>query len=177
MAGQRRLSCAARWYIPVPAPKPLERPRLRRPILILNGPNLNLLGTREPEIYGHTTLGDIQALSEARAKSHGLAADFRQSNEEGELVSWIQGARTKSSGIIINAAAYTHTSVAILDALLACGLPVIEVHLSNIFKREEFRHHSFVSRASTGVICGFGAQGYELAIDALANILSKAKTA
>jgi 3-dehydroquinate dehydratase-2 len=145
--------------------------------LVLNGPNLNLLGTREPEIYGRTTLDDIRGLAEARAKSLGLAADFRQSNDEGELVSWIQGARDTASAIIINAAAYTHTSVAILDALLACGLPVIEVHLSNIFKREEFRHHSYVSRASTGVICGFGAQGYELAIDAMAKILNKAKTA
>jgi len=150
---------------------------LSRAILILNGPNLNLLGQREPDIYGRTSLEDIRALASARAKAHGLEADFRQSNEEGELVSWIQGARTAAVGIIINAAAYTHTSVAILDALLACGLPVIEVHLSNIFKREEFRHHSFVSRAATGVICGFGAQGYELAVDAMAQLLNKAKTA
>ncbi len=106
----------------------------------------------------------------------GVEADFRQSNDEGELVSWIQGARTTAAGVVINAAAYTHTSVAILDALLSCGLPVIEVHLSNIYKREEFRHHSYVSRAATGVICGFGAQGYELAVDAMANLL-KAKTA
>jgi len=151
-----------------------------RVILVLNGPNLNTLGQREPEIYGRTTLEDIKGLASARAKNHGLEADFRQSNDEGELVSWIQGARTltphAAAGIIINAAAYTHTSVAILDALLSCGVPVIEVHLSNIYKREEFRHHSYVSRAATGVICGFGAQGYELAVDALANIL-KAKTA
>ena len=150
---------------------------MSRAILILNGPNLNLLGQREPDIYGRTSLEDIRALAAARANGHGLDADFRQSNEEGELVSWIQGARTAAAGIIINAAAYTHTSVAILDALLACGLPVIEVHLSNIFKREEFRHHSFVSRAATGVICGFGAQGYELAVDAMAQLLNKAKTA
>jgi 3-dehydroquinate dehydratase-2 len=147
-----------------------------RVILVLNGPNLNTLGQREPEIYGRTTLEDIKGLASARAKNLGLEADFRQSNDEGELVSWIQGARNSAAGIIINAAAYTHTSVAILDALLSCGLPVIEVHLSNIYKREEFRHHSYVSRAATGVICGFGAQGYELAVDALANIL-KAKTA
>ena len=101
-------------------------------ILVLNGPNLNLLGQREPDIYGRTSLDDIRALSAARAKLHGLEADFRQSNEEGELVSWIQAARGSAQGIVINAAAYTHTSVAILDALLACGLPVIEVHLSNI---------------------------------------------
>ncbi len=149
---------------------------MSRVILVLNGPNLNTLGQREPEIYGRTTLEDIKGLASARAKNLGLEADFRQSNDEGELVSWIQGARNSAAGIIINAAAYTHTSVAILDALLSCGLPVIEVHLSNIYKREEFRHHSYVSRAATGVICGFGAQGYELAVDALANIL-KAKTA
>lgn len=149
---------------------------MSRVILVLNGPNLNTLGQREPEIYGRTSLEDIKGLTTTRAKTHGLEADFRQSNDEGELVSWIQGARTSSAGIVINAAAYTHTSVAILDALLSCGLPVIEVHLSNIFKREEFRHHSFVSKAATGVICGFGAQGYELAVDAMANIL-KAKTA
>ena len=147
---------------------------MSRTILILNGPNLNLLGTREPEIYGRTTLEDIKALSTARANAAGLTADFRQTNDEGELVSSIQAGRGTAAGIIINAAAYTHTSVAILDALLACGLPVIEVHLSNIFKREEFRHHSFISRAATGVICGFGAQGYELAIDAMATLL-KAK--
>ncbi|MSO72395.1 MAG: type II 3-dehydroquinate dehydratase [Rhodospirillaceae bacterium] len=144
-------------------------------ILILNGPNLNLLGQREPDIYGRTSLDDIRALATARAESHGLKADFRQSNEEGELVSWIQGARTAAAGIVINAAAYTHTSVAILDALLACGVPVIEVHLSNVFKREEFRHHSFVSRAATGVICGFGAEGYGLAVDAMAQLLKTAK--
>jgi 3-dehydroquinate dehydratase-2 len=169
------------WYIPVDLntrPETLGvNLSVSRVILVLNGPNLNLLGQREPDIYGRTSLEDIRALTIARATSHKLEADFRQSNDEGELVSWIQGARTAAAGIIINAAAYTHTSVAILDALLASGLPVIEVHLSNIFKREEFRHHSFVSRASAGVICGFGAQGYELAVDAMAQILSKAKSA
>ncbi len=144
-------------------------------ILVLNGPNLNLLGTREPDIYGRTSLDDIRNLAIARAQSHGLEADFRQSNDEGELVSLIQAARTTAKGIVINAAAYTHTSVAILDALLACGLPVIEVHLSNIYKREEFRHHSYVSRAAAGVICGFGAQGYELALDAMAHLLKQVK--
>lgn len=150
---------------------------MSRAVLVLNGPNLNLLGAREPDIYGHTSLEDIRAATAARAKTHGLTADFRQSNDEGELVSWIQDARNNAAGIIINAAAYTHTSVAILDALLACGMPVIEVHLSNIFKREEFRHHSYISRAATGVICGFGAQGYELAVDAMARLLEKVKSA
>ncbi len=145
-------------------------------ILVINGPNLNLLGTREPEIYGTTTLDDLKAVTTAQAKRHGLAADFRQSNDEGELVTWIQDARTSAAGIIINAAAYTHTSVAILDALQACGKPVIEVHLSNIFKRESFRHHSYVSPAATGVICGLGAQGYVLAVDAMADLLTKVKT-
>ncbi len=145
-------------------------------ILVINGPNLNLLGTREPEIYGTATLDDIRAATVAQAKRHGLTADFRQSNDEGELVDWIQDARTGAAGIIINAAAYTHTSVAILDALQACGKPVIEVHLSNIFKRESFRHHSYVSPAATGVICGLGAQGYVLAVDAMADLLTKVKT-
>jgi 3-dehydroquinate dehydratase-2 len=147
-----------------------------RTVAVLNGPNLNLLGQREPEIYGHGSLDDLKAATVARAKTHGLSADFRQSNDEGELVSAIQTARTSAAGIIINAAAYTHTSVAILDALLASDLPVIEVHLSNIYRREEFRHHSFVSRAATGVICGFGAHGYELAMDAMAQILDSRKS-
>lgn len=149
---------------------------MSRTIVVLNGPNLNLLGQREPEIYGRGSLEDIKAATHARAKTHGLETDFRQSNDEGELVTAIQEARNSAAGIIINAAAYTHTSVAILDALLACDLPVIEVHLSNIYKREEFRHHSYVSRAATGVICGFGAHGYELAVDAMANILVSRKT-
>src|SRR5262245_47749541 len=113
-------------------------------ILILNGPNLNLLGTREPEIYGKETLKDIGAACAAHAKQFNLAVDFRQSNQEDELIGWIQQARTTHNGIIINAAAYSHTSVAILDALMAVKLPIIEVHLSNIFAREEFRHHSYV---------------------------------
>ena len=145
-------------------------------ILILNGPNLNLLGTREPEIYGKGTLDDLKIATAVRAKRHGLTTDFRQSNDEGELVEWIQGARSNAAGVIINAAAYTHTSVAILDALQACGKPVIEVHLSNIYKRENVRHHSYVSPAATGVICGFGAQGYVLAVDAMADLLTKVKS-
>ncbi|MDX2142824.1 MAG: type II 3-dehydroquinate dehydratase [Rhodospirillaceae bacterium] len=144
-------------------------------ILVLNGPNLNMLGQREPDIYGSTTLEDIKRQMDARAGELKLAVDFRQTNDEGELVTWIQGARGTAHGLIINAAAYTHTSVAVLDALLACGVPVVEVHLSNIYRREEFRHHSYVSRAATGIICGFGAQGYVLALDALAKLLSEKK--
>lgn len=140
-------------------------------VYILNGPNLNLLGSREPDVYGHTTLGDIKSSSEETANSCGLTIDFRQSNEEGTLVNWIQEARENAAGLIINGAGYTHTSVAIMDALLAAEIPVIEVHLSNIYKREEFRHHSYVSRAASGVICGFGAHGYVLAIEAMMNLL------
>jgi len=143
-----------------------------KPIFVLNGPNLNLLGVREPAIYGGETLADVGRRSQARAQALGLAVDFRQSNHEGKLVDWIQEARDGASGIILNAGALTHTSVAILDALNAAELPVIEVHLSNVFRREEFRHHSFVSPAAQGVICGFGAKGYELAIEAMANILA-----
>lgn len=145
----------------------------KTPILILNGPNLNMLGTREPSVYGRDTLDDIRKLTEARAKSLGLAVDFRQSNSEGELVTWVQEARTKARGIIVNAGAYTHTSIALLDSLQAVELPVIEVHLSNIFRREGFRHHSYVSLAATGVICGLGAKGYELALEGMAAILEK----
>ena len=137
-------------------------------IHIINGPNLNLLGTREPEIYGTTTLADIEAMCSARASAHGLEAICRQSNDEGELVTIIQSARQNAVGLIINAGAYSHTSVAILDALQAVEAPIMEVHLSNIFAREEFRHHSYISGIAAGVICGLGAQGYEMAIDALA---------
>lgn len=141
-------------------------------ILVLNGPNLNMLGAREPEIYGHETLADIEAACGRRAEALGLTIDFRQSNAEAELVTWIQEARSGAAGIIINAGAYTHTSVAILDALLLCTQPVIEVHLSNIFRREPFRHHSHVSAAAAGVICGFGGAGYELALEAMARMLA-----
>ena len=137
-------------------------------IFILNGPNLNLLGRREPEIYGATTLSDIEQACARRAADLELAIEFRQTNIEGELVSWIQEAGTKAAGIVLNAGAYTHTSVALLDALKAVDAPAVEVHLSNIFAREQFRHHSYVSPAALGVICGFGAVGYELALAALA---------
>lgn len=141
---------------------------MAKPIYVLNGPNLNLLGTREPEVYGRETLQDLQTRCEAKAAALSFALDFRQSNHEGELVAWIQEARTEAAGLIVNAGALTHTSIAMLDALLACPVPSVEVHLSNIFTREPFRHHSYVSKAAKGVICGFGALGYELAIEALA---------
>ncbi len=146
-------------------------------VYVLNGPNLNMLGLREPAIYGKDTLDDIKVRAQTRAKALGLEIDFRQSNIEGELVNWIQEARTKAKGIILNAGGYTHTSVAILDALQAAELPVIEVHLSNIFRRDEFRQHSYISLAATGVICGLGAQGYELALDAMAQLLARQKPA
>ena len=142
-------------------------------IFILNGPNLNLLGTREPGIYGAETLSDIEAACAAHAKGHGLAVDFRQSNLEGELVGWIQEARTKADALLLNAGAYTHTSIAILDALRAVDKPVIEVHLSNIFRREDYRKHSYVSEAATGIISGFGSHGYILGIDAAAKLINK----
>ncbi|MBV9521182.1 MAG: type II 3-dehydroquinate dehydratase [Alphaproteobacteria bacterium] len=140
-------------------------------VLILNGPNLNLLGVREPEIYGDETLSDIEEACLECAAPLALAIDFRQSNHEGQLVDWIQEARQAADGIILNAGAYSHTSIAILDALNAAALPVIEVHLSNIFRRDEFRHNSLVSRAARGVICGLGSHGYELALTAMARLL------
>ncbi len=146
-----------------------------KPVFILNGPNLNMLGSREQAVYGSETLADLEARCAARAKALGLAIDFRQSNVEGELVGWIQEARGKACGIILNAAAYTHTSIALHDALRAAEAPVIEVHLSNIYQREPFRHHSYVSPAALGVICGFGGHGYELALDGLAHHLKTAR--
>lgn len=143
-----------------------------KPIYVLNGPNLNLLGTREPAVYGHETLADVRSRVQARACALGLSLDFRQSNHEGELVAWIQEARETAAGIVLNAGGFTHTSIAILDALQTAELPVIEVHLSNIFRREPYRQHSYVSLAAKGVICGLGAKGYELALEAMADILS-----
>ena len=140
-------------------------------VFVLNGPNLNMLGQREPAVYGHTTLADVEKLCRERAEALGMAVDFRQTNHEGELVGWIQEARTAAAGIILNAGAYTHTSVAIFDALLAAEKPVIEVHLSNVFRREAFRHHSYVSPAAVGVIVGLGPSGYAYALDALAHQL------
>ena len=145
-----------------------------RPVLVLNGPNLNLLGKRQPEIYGHETLDDIEAQCRRVADELGLTVEFRQSNAEGELIGWLHAARDTIAGIIINPAAYSHTSVAIMDALAACPCPIIEVHLSNIHRREAFRHHSFVSHVATGVICGCGTQGYALALYRLAALFEKA---
>lgn len=142
-------------------------------ILILNGPNLNMLGTRQPEIYGKETLQDLMAAAGKRATELGFASEARQSNHEGDLVTWIQQARQEHDGIVINPAALTHTSVAILDALTLAEKPVIEIHLSNIHQREEFRHRSFVSKIAKGVICGFGGYGYVMAIEAMARILKK----
>jgi 3-dehydroquinate dehydratase-2 len=143
----------------------------RKKVLVLNGPNLNMLGTREPAIYGGSTLADIEKACAGRGKPLGLAVTCRQSNHEGELVTWIQEARGDQDGIILNAGAYTHTSIAIPDALAAAEVPFIELHLSNVFAREEFRHHSWLSPLAKGVICGFGAKGYDLALDAMADIL------
>jgi 3-dehydroquinate dehydratase-2 len=140
-------------------------------LYVLNGPNLNLLGSRETSVYGATTLADIEKLCGAAAKKHGLDLVFKQSNHEGELVDWLHEAKAKAVGVVINPGAYTHTSVALHDAIRAIGLPVIEVHLSNIFAREEFRHHSYVSPVARGVICGLGPDGYGLAIDGLAAAL------
>jgi 3-dehydroquinate dehydratase-2 len=139
-------------------------------ILVVNGPNLNKLGTREPEIYGHQTLDDIKAACATRAGALGLAVDFRQSNDEAEIIGWLQDAIGTVDGIVINPASFTHTSLAIADTLRMQDCPVIELHLSNIFAREEFRHHSWVSPAATGVICGFGATGYLLALEAMATL-------
>ena len=142
-------------------------------VLILNGPNLNLLGTRQPEHYGSETLADIEEACAFRARDLGLITDFRQSTTEGEIVDWIQLSRGKFVCIILNAGAYTHTSVAILDALLSCDVPVIEVHLSNIHQREEFRHYSYVSKVARGMICGFGGFGYQMALEAAAKIIKE----
>ena len=139
-------------------------------ILVINGPNLNLLGTREPKTYGSETLEDVKNKCETVAKELKLSCDFRQSNNEGEIVGWIQEAIEQHDGIIINAGAYTHTSVAIRDALLGFDKPIIEVHISNIFKREEFRHHSYISDVATGMICGLGTRGYILALQAISKI-------
>ena len=142
-------------------------------ILVLNGPNLNLLGIREPATYGSDTLADIEKLCRSQAKAEGLELDFRQSNHEGELVTWIQQARGTVDGVVINPAAYSHTSVAIHDALRMLDVPIVEVHLSNIHAREAFRHHSYVSAVASGVICGLGPTGYRLAIMALAEKLKE----
>jgi 3-dehydroquinate dehydratase II len=143
-------------------------------ILILNGPNLNLLGRREPDIYGRATLADLEAMCRAEAARLALEAETRQSNSEGELVTWVQEVPGRFAGLILNAGAYSHTSVALLDALRTLDEPLIEVHLSNIYQREAFRQHSYISLAAKGVICGFGPQGYVMALRALAAMLHDA---
>ncbi len=140
-------------------------------IAVLNGPNLNLLGTREPALYGSATIDDLEALCAETAQALDLSIDFRQSNHEGELITWVQECRGRARGIVINPGGYGHSSVALMDALLAVGVPAVEVHLTNIHAREEFRHVSLVSRAVRGVICGLGIRGYGLALTALAELL------
>jgi 3-dehydroquinate dehydratase-2 len=147
----------------------------RKTVYVLNGPNLNLLGTREPEKYGRATLADVERLCREAAKAHGLSVEFRQSNHEGAIVDWIQeAAREKAVGVVLNPAAYTTTSVAILDAILAAQIPVIEIHITNIHARESFRHDSYVSKVARAVICGFGVEGYRLAIGGLAAMVGAA---
>jgi len=145
-----------------------------KPIYVLNGPNLNLLGQREPEIYGRATLADIAAMATQRAGEHGLGLSCRQTNHEGELIGWVQEARTAAAAVILNAGGLSHTSVSLLDAARALDIPLIEVHLSNPYARESYRKHSYVSEAASGIICGLGATGYLLAVDAVAALL-KAK--
>ena len=146
-------------------------------IVVLNGPNINMLGLREPAKYGHATLDDLEALCAETAEELGLAIDFRQTNGEGELITWVQECRGRAAGIVINPAGYTHTSVALMDALLAVELPVVEVHITNIHRREAFRHLSYVSRAAVGVICGLGVGGYALGLRAIAGIIGQDETA
>ncbi len=145
---------------------------MKKPIYVLNGPNLNLLGVREPEIYGHSTLADVEKLCRESANKYGLGVEFAQSNIEGELISLIQKARTEACGLILNAAALTHTSIGIYDALKSLDIPIIEVHLSNPHAREEFRHKSFVSMVAKGVIAGLGINSYKFAIEAIAEIVN-----
>lgn len=146
---------------------------MTKPILILNGPNLNMLGKRQPEIYGHTTLKQVEEMCAARAKTRGHPISFHQSNREYELVEWIQGGMDGCSGVIINPAAFTHTSIAILDALNMLNQPIIELHISNPHKREPFRHHSYATMAATALICGLGVNGYVIAVDAMADLLAE----
>jgi 3-dehydroquinate dehydratase II len=145
---------------------------MAKTVFVLNGPNLNLLGTREPQTYGHATLKDVEQLSRDAAKRRTLDVEFRQSNHEGELVDWIHEAGAKAAaGIVLNAGGYTHSSVAIRDAVAAVTVPVIEVHISNVFAREDFRHFSHIAPVAKGTLCGFGINGYALAISALADML------
>jgi 3-dehydroquinate dehydratase-2 len=163
----------ARWR---PAcPPPTRSPAMSRLVYVLNGPNLNLLGKRQPHIYGHETLADVERDCRTLAAELGLEIRFHQSNREYELIDWIHEARETAAGIVMNPAAFTHTSIAILDALNTFEGPVIEVHISNVHKREEFRHHSFVSKRADGVIAGFGTQGYLLGLRRVAKLLDEQK--
>ncbi|MFF8841697.1 type II 3-dehydroquinate dehydratase [Streptomyces sp. NPDC015127] len=146
-------------------------------VLVLNGPNLNLLGLREPELYGTATLADIEAQCHAVAARHGLTADFRQSNHEGDLVDAVHEARTRAAAVVINAAGYSHTSVALRDALATADMPIVEVHLTNIHRREPYRHRSFVSEVADALICGAGAHGYSLALTHVSHLLEKGAAA
>ena len=148
----------------------MATPPTSKPLYVLNGPNLNLLGVREPEVYGRDTLDDVRAACERRAAAHGVAVVFRQTNHEGELIDWVQEARERAAALVLNPAGYGHTSVALLDALKACGVPVVECHLSNPAARESFRRRSFVSEAAAGVVSGFGLASYELAVEAAARL-------
>ncbi|UEM07987.1 type II 3-dehydroquinate dehydratase (plasmid) [Skermanella rosea] len=151
---------------------------MSRIVYVLNGPNLNLLGKRQPAIYGYETLADVEADCRRTGAELGLEIEFHQSNAEFMIIDWIHEARERAAGIVINPAAFTHTSVAILDALNACEFPIIEVHISNVHRREPFRHHSYVSSVASGVIAGFGTQGYTLALQRLARLIGEAgKTA
>ncbi len=146
-------------------------------ILFLNGPNANLYGLDAMGAYGAESYPQIEARCRGHAQSLGAALDFRQSNHEGELIDWIQAARADTDGLVINGAGLTYTSIAILDALLAYGKPIVEVHMSNIYRREPFRHHSFISKAATGIVAGLGSLGYEMAITAAVRLIEKARTA
>ena len=146
---------------------------MSKPIFVLNGPNLNLLGVREPHIYGHETLDDVRARCESRARARGRTVDFRQSNHEGELIDWVQSARTEACGLVLNPAGYGHTSIALLDALKSLDIPVVECHLSNPAARETFRRHTYVSLVASGMVCGFGPASYELAIEAVCGMVTK----
>jgi len=146
---------------------------MSKPIFVLNGPNLNLLGQREPSMYGHETLADIEEQCRSKASSLGLSVECRQSNHEGELVDWLQEADKSASLVILNAGALTHTSIGLRDAISGINTPVIEVHISNVHAREEFRHHSFLSEVAAGIIVGFGTLGYQLAIEAAPTLIKK----